>query len=215
MRHRLALGAGACALLLGSCDTGDGKELRPFDPADVPATTVTPATTVVDAGGGTVDEMAETESEFRAPFQLSAPWLAGGVIDPRYTCDGVDVAPALSWAAAPEGTAEIAIALVDDSVVSDGQSFVHWVIWGLDPAEIALAEDDVPPGAVQALNFFGDVGYGGPCPPAGDEPHLYRLTAYALNSPLGRADGTPAGDVLDAIATAVIGSTDLTATYAR
>jgi Raf kinase inhibitor-like YbhB/YbcL family protein len=210
----VALSAAACALLLGSCDTGDGKQLQPFDPADVPATTVTP-TIAGDADGGTGDAMSETESEFRAPFQLSAPWLAGGVVDPRYTCDGLDVAPALSWAAVPEGTVEVAIALVDDSVVSDGQSFVHWVIAGLAPDELAIAEGDVPPGAVQGLNFFGDVGYGGPCPPPGAEPHLYRLTAYALNSPLGLADGTPAGDFLDAIATAVIGSTDLTATYAR
>jgi Raf kinase inhibitor-like YbhB/YbcL family protein len=214
VRLRPALIAAACGLLLASCDTGDGKQLQPFDPADVPATTIA---AVVDTGaiGSASDDMSETESEFRAPFQLSAPWLAGGIVDSRYTCDGVDVAPALSWAAVPEGTVEIAIALVDDSVVSDGQPFVHWLIAGLDPAEIAVAEGDVPSGAVQALNFFGDVGYGGPCPPPGDEPHLYRLTAYALNQPLGLADGTPAGDFLDAIATAVIGSTDLTATYAR
>lgn len=204
------------AVVAAACDTGDGKELQPYDPADVPATTVAAA---IDTGLGTVEgtggDMSETESEFRAPFQLSAPWLAGGIVDPRYTCDGLDIAPALSWAAVPEGTVEVAITLVDDSEVSDGEPFVHWVIAGLDPDEIAIAEDDVPAGAVQALNFFGDVGYGGPCPPPGDDPHLYRLTAHALNNPLGLADGTPAGEFFDAIATVVIGSTDLTATYQR
>ena len=58
----------------------------------------------------------------------------------------------------PDGTVEIAITMVDDAAVSDGQPFVHWVIAGLDPNEIALAEGDVPDGAAQALNFFGDVG---------------------------------------------------------
>jgi hypothetical protein len=89
------------------------------------------------------------------------------------------------------------------------------VIGGLDPADIALVEGDVPPGAVQALNFFGDVGYGGPCPPPGDDAHLYRLTAYALNKPLQLADGTLAIEFLDAIATATIGSTDLTGFASR
>jgi len=214
VRHRLPLSVAALAFVVAACDTGDGKQLQPFDPADVPATTVAPVvdTGLVEISGG---DMSDTESDFRAPFQLSAPWLAGGILDPRYTCDGLGVAPALSWAAAPEGTVEIAISLVDDSEVSDGQPFVHWVIAGLDPDEIALAEGDVPPGAVQALNFAGDVGYGAPCPPPGADPHLFRLTAYALNNPLGLADGTPASEYLEAIALNVTGSVDLTGTYQR
>jgi Raf kinase inhibitor-like YbhB/YbcL family protein len=125
------------------------------------------------------------------------------------------VAPAISWGAVPAGTAEIAVALVDDSAVSDGRPFVHWVIGGLDPGEIAVVEGDVPPGALQALNFFGDVGYGGPCPPPGDDPHLYRLTAYALNQQLELADGDPATEFLDIIATLTIASTDVTGFYQR
>ena len=144
-----------------------------------------------------------------------APWLDGATIDPRHTCDGEDVAPAVSWGGAPPGTAEIAIAMVDDSAVSDGQPFVHWVIGGIDPAEIALVEGDVPPGAIQALNFFGDVGYGGPCPPPGDEPHLYRLTAYALNQQLELADGDTATEFLATIATISIASSDVTGLYQR
>ena len=121
----------------------------------------------------------------------------------------------VSWGGVPDGTVEIAISMVDDSAVSDGQPFVHWVIAGLDPNEIALVEGDLPEGAVQALNFFGDVDYGGPCPPPGDEAHLYRFTAYALNTPLQLADGTLATEFLDAIAQATIRSTDLNGTYQR
>ncbi len=125
------------------------------------------------------------------------------------------LSPALSWGAVPAGTVEIAIAMVDDSAVSDGQPFVHWVIGGLDPAEIALVEGDVPLGALQALNFFGDVGYGGPCPPPGDGPHLYRITAYALNQQLELADGDLATEFLATIATISIASTDVTGIYQR
>ena len=218
----------AAVVLLSSCDTGDGRQLQPFDPADypqpIPATTIDPAFdtaidadagfgagTALDGGGGA----SLPGSEAVEAFSLIGPWEPGVTIDPRHTCDGENVAPAISWGAVPDGTVEVAIAMFDDSAVSNGQPFVHWVIGGLDPGEIALAEGDVPDGAVQALNFFGDVGYGGPCPPPGAAPHVYRLTAYALNTRLERADGTLATEFLDAIATATLRSADLSGTYQR
>jgi Raf kinase inhibitor-like YbhB/YbcL family protein len=225
--------ATSATLVLAGCDTGDGKELKPFDPADYPAQTVD--STVVDTSAvenssafenssasedsSAVEDASGTTPTSDAPvdeaFSVAAPWLDGSDIDARHTCDGADIAPALSWGAVPSGTVEVAIALVDDSVVSDGRPFVHWVIGGLDPNEIALAEGDVPAGALQALNFFGDVGYGGPCPPPGDDPHLYRLTAYALNQQLELADGDLANEFLDTISMLEIASTDVTGFYQR
>jgi Raf kinase inhibitor-like YbhB/YbcL family protein len=213
--------AAAAALVLAACDTGDGKQLQPYDPSDYPTPTVSPT---VEDGFDVVpstDVAVEPSAVVSSPdgsveaFALAAPWVDGGDVDPRYTCDGLDVAPALSWGAVPAGTVEIAVALVDDSAVSDGQPFVHWVIGGLDPAEIAVVEGDVPPGALQALNFFGDVGYRGPCPPPGGEAHLYRLTAYALNQQLELADGDAATEFLNTIATLMIASTDVTGYYQR
>lgn len=214
------------ACVLAACDTGDGKQLKPYDPADYPTTTVAPTVpagdfdefgvgfdefgvgTGAEAGSGLAGGIAEA-------FSLFAPWVDGGDIDSRYTCDGADVAPALSWGAVPSGTVEIAIAMVDDSAVSDGQGFVHWVIGGIDPSEIALVEGDAPAGAIQALNFFGDIGYRGPCPPPGEPGHVYRLTAYALNQQLELADGDTATEFLDTIATLTIDSTDVTGRYER
>jgi Raf kinase inhibitor-like YbhB/YbcL family protein len=208
-------------LIAVGCDTGDGKQLRPYDPADYPAPA--PTTEVGDSIGpvenfdDAVNSFPPADVDAVTPesFTLTAPWLDGGAIDARYTCDDLDVAPSLSWGGVPDGTVEIAITMVDDSAVSDGQPFVHWVVAGLDPNEIALVEGDLPDGAAQALNYFGDVDYGGPCPPPGDDPHLYRLTAYALNTPLQLADGTLANEFLEAIAQATIGSTDLNGTYQR
>ena len=123
--------------------------------------------------------------------------------------------PCCSCSRGRAGASGVAISLVDDSAVSDGEPFVHWAISGFDPSEIAVVEGDVPTAAVQALNFFGDVGYGGPCPPIGHEPHLYRLTTYALNQRLGLADGVPAAEFLDIIATLTIASADVTGFYQR
>ena len=223
---RLAV-AVVAVLTLAACDTGDGKQLQPYDPAAYPQPT---PTTIDDVGSepgfGAADlagsDLAGTDAplpgdglETAEGFSLTGPWLPGGAIDPLYTCDGADISPALSWGGVPEGTVEIVVAMVDDSTVSDGQPFVHWVIGGLDPAEIAIVEGDVPPGAVQALNFFGEVGYSGPCPPPGATAHLYRLTAYALNTALEVADGTLANEFLESVEIVTIGSTDLNGTYQR
>jgi len=193
--------------VLGGCDTGDGKQLKPYGPADYPvATTAPPEVEGFDS--------VPTGETFE-PLTLTLPWTDGGDIDVEYTCDGDGIAPALSWGGLPVDTVDVAIAMVDDSAVSNGQPFVHWVIAGLDPAEIALAAGDVPDGSIQALNFFGDIGYGGPCPPPGDDAHSYRFTVFALNQRLELADGTPASEFLDAIATIAVASTDAIGIYQR
>jgi Raf kinase inhibitor-like YbhB/YbcL family protein len=39
----------------------------------------------------------------------------------------------------------------------------------------------MPKGAIQSRNDFGAYGYGGPCPPAGDKPHHYLITVFAVD----------------------------------
>lgn len=203
-----------------ACDTGDGKTLRPPNETVPPPTTVVPTTVVL---GGALDRPAPTGQAVASDdvpalpateFRLAAPWIDGAAIDPRYTCDGVDVAPALSWASPPAGTAELAVAMVDESI-SNGPPFVHWVIAGIDPTASFLVEGEVPVGAVQALNFFGDIGWNGPCPPVGDAPHVYRFTVYALNQQAELADGTPATDLLGFVESVAVASADVTGTYRR
>ena len=220
-RQRCIALAATAAALLAACDTGDGKTLR--DPTGTIPPTIPPTTLVAEAGVVTLP--ADPASDAGAPtapvdnpgvgaFQLIAPWLDGAEIDVRHTCDGENIAPALSWVAPPAGTVELAISVVDESI-TNGPPFVHWVIAGIDPNDISVIEGDVPVGAVQALNFFGDVGWGGPCPPPGDDAHVYRFTAYALNQQVELADGTPATDLLDFIETVSVAAADVTGTFRR
>ena len=139
-----------------------------------------------------------------------APWPDGDVIDPRFTCDGLNVAPALSWSAAPAGTLEIAITMVD----LDAPQFTHWVIAGLEPTTIALDEDTVPIGAYEALNGVGDVGYTGPCPPAGTT-HDYVVSVHYLGAATGLDDGSSAADLITAIEAAETAIADVTGTFSR
>jgi Raf kinase inhibitor-like YbhB/YbcL family protein len=165
-----------------------------------------------DAGFDTLspDETDDTFPPIEATDVVTAPWEDGAVIDARYTCDGLNVAPALSWTPAPLGTAEIAITLED----LDAPTFVHWIIAGLAPDTVSLAEGIVPIGAYEATNGLGDIGYTGPCPPAGEE-HLYLITVHYLGVPTGLLDGVPGDELFSSIVTAEAATAEVTGTYSR
>ena len=219
----LALGA------LSACDTGDGTTLRtPTAPTTLPPVESAPLPSEVidDAADEAAPESTgaappstaalpgDGSGEIADDAQLFTPWADGGTIDLRYTCDGSNAAPALSWTGIPAGAAELAISMVDESDLSSGRPFIHWVMSGIDPGLDRLAENEVPPGAVQGINFFGDVGYTGPCPDPGTTG-TFVLTVFALGQQLEFADETPAAELLDVIGTVAIGAADSTGTVTR
>src|SRR5688500_9604739 len=105
-------------------------------------------------------------------IQLSSPAFADGeTIPDRFTCDGDDISPPLEWSGIPDDAAELALLVEDPD--APGGTFVHWVLFGLDPKISGLAEGSVPPEAKNGLTSFGKTRYGGPCPPSGDPPHRY------------------------------------------
>lgn len=200
----------------GGCKS-DGRTLRPAR-ADQNASVSTPAPPATDdptfidpdAANSTTTTTAATLVPPAQMLLATAPWRNGEAIDPRYTCDGLNVAPALSWSAAPAGTVEIAITLVD----LDAPLFTHWVIAGLSPTSIALDEDTVPIGAYEARNGVGDVGYTGPCPPAGTT-HDYVVAVHYLEVATGLDDGSAAEDLIAAIEAAETAIADVTGTFSR
>lgn len=223
---RSALALAAAALAIVACDTGDGTRLQtPAVPTTLPPPDTTPlASVAIDDVAPSLGDLpvvapqtieSALVPEAQSPgFAVFAPWAEAGPIDARYTCDGSNASPPLSWSEVPEGTSELAVSLVDESDLSSGRPFVHWVIGGLDPGLGRLDEATVPLGALQALNFFGDVAYTGPCPNPG-ETHTYRVTLYALGQQLEASDGTPAIELLDLIDVIAIGSTSTLGTATR
>ena len=211
----------AVALVLAACDTGDGKTLRTPTGTTTPPSTAPLSSVPIDATlpAEDVEDVDLTiplpTDDVDGEFQMFGPWIEGAPIGVRYSCEGDNISPALSWASIPAGTTELAVAMIDESAEIDGRPFVHWVVAGIDPADISLLEGDVPLGAVQGVNSFEEIGYGGPCPPQGDPAHTYRITLYALNQQTELADGTPATDLLDFVEEVAIGSVDLTGTFVR
>jgi len=141
-----------------------------------------------------------------AALAVTAPWRDGAAIDPRYTCKGDNVAPALSWSPAPAGTQEIAVTMIDEDA-----DFDHWTMAGIKPNVTSMAENTPPEGAVAALNGNGKAGYTGPCPPSGS--HTYRITVYYLDYPLLLSSGGTTDAMRSAIAAATIATAEVTGTF--
>jgi Raf kinase inhibitor-like YbhB/YbcL family protein len=91
--------------------------------------------------------------------------------------DGEDVPPPLIWSGAPAGTKSFAL-IVDDPDAPGG-TFCHWAIFDISPAATSVGEE-MPIGVHEAVNDFGRMGYGGPCPPRG-QLHHYRFRLMALD----------------------------------
>ncbi|MFM9083340.1 MAG: YbhB/YbcL family Raf kinase inhibitor-like protein, partial [Actinomycetota bacterium] len=108
------------ALVLVSCSTDDGRAMRPPDAGQTESVAI--ATTPVDPGAG-------------SPLLLTLPWTEGGAIDPRYTCDGNNVSPAVSWTGGPEDVSAWAVILTD----LDAPEFAHWTVANIDASATGIA----------------------------------------------------------------------------
>lgn len=222
-----ALVAAATLGLAAACSE-DGREMRPPQPdqsLSIITTTIDPVDSAediasVDTAAPASSAPAPSEPDATA-FQVRAPWVDGGEIDPRHTCDGDDVAPALSWSGAPADAVELAIVMLDDDAIATGDGgFIHWVVAGIDPAVSEVAEGEIPSGAYEGTNGFStadapQVGYGGPCPPPGEPPHTYRLEIHALDQQIELGDGANGADLLAAIDFASIERAVILGTYGR
>lgn len=205
--------------LAGACNH-DGRKLRepaPGQNATISTTAASTSVTLSDAAGNLATDVATTEpalgsvgSAGLAPLVATAPWSNGGPIDAKYSCDGADLAPALSWPQAPQGTVEVSITMTDEQ----NPEFVHWTLAGLGPDVTHLDEGVVPPGAVQGQNGAGKIGYTGPCPPAGTT-HTYLLTVHYMDSQLELGNGAFGGDMLIAIQSASLQTAQVEGTFKR
>lgn len=111
----------------------------------------------------------------------SSVFEANGTIPAVYTCDGKNIHPPLTLSGIPAVTQSLALIMHDPDAVSG--DFVHWVVWGIPPADkVTIDEGNLPPGAREGRTDFGAVGYGGPCPSSGT--HRYHFRAYALDRTL-------------------------------
>jgi len=163
------------------------------------------------------EEAVMPETEEAVLSLSSSAFEEGEKIPVRYTCDGEDVSPPLTWSEPPSGTNSFVL-IVDDPDAPRGV-FTHWVLFNLPPDSRELPEDipvqaQLLSGALQGRNDFGRTGYGGPCPPAGSL-HRYRFVLYALDQPLDLPAGASKNQVLEYMEGHILAQGQLMGTYQR
>lgn len=187
------------------------------------------ALAVVIAACSPADETAETEPEPtttterplptsgppRPDMTLESPAFADGdVIPAKFTCDGADISPELNVISPPSGTASLAI-VVDDPDAPVGV-WDHWVEYDipLEGEEDQVWAEDVGPLGVQGVNSWNVPGYGGPCPPEGQD-HRYFFTVYALDKELLIPEGVDSNELRSAMDGHILAEAQLMGTYSR
>jgi Raf kinase inhibitor-like YbhB/YbcL family protein len=175
--------------------------------------------------------LAACGSDNNNTFTLSSPDVpSGGTISSAQVfnglgCSGGNTSPALNWANPPAGTQSFVVTLFDADAPT-GSGFWHWTVFNIPASARSLPQgagggsgssgtSGLPAGAVQGYTDFGASGYGGPCPPAGDAPHHYTFTVYALKvATLAGVDAGSTGAFVTFNAKGnSLGSASFTATY--
>lgn len=156
------------------------------------------------------------------PNQLtlaSDAFANGGSIPVKYSCNGRDISPALAWSEPPAGTQSFAL-IMDDPDAPSG--WTHWVLYNIPadarglPEDLAVTGKNVPEGQGNPFtgkNSWGEVGYGGPCPPSGTHRYFFRL--YALDEMVGLLPGATKGELLKAMEGHILAQGELVGTFGK
>jgi Raf kinase inhibitor-like YbhB/YbcL family protein len=154
----------------------------------------------------------------------SSAFAEGERIPTKYTGDGLDVSPPLSWTGLPERTRELVL-ICDDPDAPSKEPWVHWVLYKITVSPPDLPEGIVkiarlksPAGALQGKNSWSSgqtIGYRGPMPPPNHGEHRYFFRVYALRAKLTAQSGLASHTLAAEMAGHILDEGELMGTYMR
>lgn len=139
----------------------------------------------------------------------------------KFTQEGENVSPPLSWTHVGPSVQEFAL-ICEDPDAPRGGPYVHWLIYGI-PREVNALPEGIPPKAdlkkpiiaKQGRNSAGDIGFSGPMPPTGHGWHRYYFRLFALDKKLELKSGLTYNELLEAIRNNVVGEAEIMGRYQR
>lgn len=145
-------------------------------------------------------------------IQLTSDAFANGQSIPsKYSCKGKNISPALAWTEPPTGTQSLA--LIMDDPDAPGGTWVHWVLFNIPASTRNLQEDLQASGMSLGKNSWGDMRYGGPCPPSGTHRYFFKL--YALDTTINLLPGATKEQVLKEMEGHVLAQGELVGTFSK
>jgi len=155
-------------------------------------------------------EKTITEIEVR-----SSSFVQGSFIPMKYTCDGENVSPQISWS---KVKGAVSYCLIMEDPDAPFKTWIHWIVFDI-PKEVNSLPEGVDEEflkkieAKQGLNDFKKLNYGGPCPPSG--VHRYFFKIYALSKKTELSEGITKKVLIDNIKDFIVGEGELMGRYKR
>ena len=148
----------------------------------------------------------------------SKAFAEGAVIPKKYSCEGRNISPPLSWRNFPPETKSFAL-IVDDPDAPDPKepirTWVHWILYNI-PARVTSLEEGIqklPSGTQSGVNDWKKPAFGGPCPPIGRHRFFHRL--YALDTELENLNNPTKSELEAAMKGHVLAKAELIGTYIK
>ncbi|MCX5671401.1 MAG: YbhB/YbcL family Raf kinase inhibitor-like protein [Planctomycetota bacterium] len=149
------------------------------------------------------------DNDATALFTLTSTAFANGLpMASSYSAHGGNISPPLAWANVPGSTKQLLL-IVDDP---DGGGRIHWILYKIPASVTSIAEETIPAGAVQGINWLGGSKYDGPDPPHGPA-HRYDFRLYALNTELALGAGLSKAVLTGAMTGHIVAMAELVGTY--
>lgn len=112
-------------------------------------------------------------------MQITSTYFQQGEpIPARFSCDGENINPALTFSEIPDKT-ESLVLIIEDPDAPNGL-FTHWILYNMSPGTLQIVDGEVPLSGQQGLNDRGETCYTGPKPPSGS--HRYYFKLFALDT---------------------------------
>jgi Raf kinase inhibitor-like YbhB/YbcL family protein len=146
----------------------------------------------------------------------SRDFKEGESIPSKYTCEGLNISPQLSWTCETVGV-KTYVLIVEDPDAPRG-IFTHWIVYNIPSRVNSLMENstptkNVPDEILMGVNDFGRIGYGGPCPPSGSHRYFFRM--YGLDTAVHLDSGATKKEVTKKMEGHIIARGELMGTYQK
>lgn len=143
-------------------------------------------------------------------MKIVSPLISeGGEILSKFTCEGQNINPPLQFIEVPPN-AQSLVLIVDDPD-APGETFVHWLLYNIDPKTTFVDENQSV--GTAGMTSFNKTTYSGPCPPSGKHRYFFKL--YALDTVLAIPDNPTKHMIEEAMEGHVIEQAMLMGTYTK
>ncbi len=144
---------------------------------------------------------------------LSPAFKHNDSIPKKYSCQGENISPPLQWKNSPAKT--ISFVLIMDDPDAPNGAWDHWILFNIPKNKLELPENitTLSDGISYGKNSWGNLSYGGPCPPNGE--HRYYFKLYALDVLLDLPSGVDKETLENAMKGHVVASAELMGRYKK